>query len=116
MTAFPIQFRSARMVRVVVDSVVAVEDPLAPIVVPLALVSVLELPAAVLGALVPAPGVPVLPMGVVCVLCWPAPVAGSFDVVVGGVLCAMAALAMATVARLASKPLIVVDAVISETP
>jgi hypothetical protein len=81
--------RSARIVRwVVVDSVVVVvEDPLAPIVLPLVLVSVLEPPAAVLGVvlLVP-PGVPVLPIGVVCVLCWPAPVAGSFAVVLGGVL------------------------------
>jgi hypothetical protein len=105
---------------VVVDSVVVVVvvEPLAPIVLPLVLVSVLleppaavlgvllEPPAAVLGVLLepPAavlgvllvppvvpeaelpPGVPVLPIGVVCVLCCPAPVAGSFEVVLGGVL------------------------------
>jgi hypothetical protein len=116
-----------------VDSVVVVVvvDPLAPNVLPLlVVVSVVALPVPVPLAVpvlpivpvlpaVPAsvlPGVPVLPMGVVWVLCWPAPVAGSLEDVVGGVLCAMAAPAMATVARPASKLLIGVDAVISETP
>jgi hypothetical protein len=90
-----------------------------------------ELPGAVLGVpLVPglaepapvvpgvplAPGVPVEPMGVDCVLCWPAPVAGFFESDVGGVLCASAVPAIATAARPASTPLNGVDAVISETP
>lgn len=108
--------RSARAVRRVVPAVVsagAVEDPLAPIVelLPVEPVAVLELPvvalelpvAAVLppvlpvvpvlpveGAALPLPvaGVPVLPIGVVCELCWPAPVAGSFTAGFGGVACA----------------------------
>ena len=81
--------------------VVVVEPPLAPIVLPLllgvvplalVLVSVLELPAAVLGLVELLPlaaagvlDVPLSPIGVDCVLCWPAPVAGSFEVL-GGVL------------------------------
>jgi hypothetical protein len=125
-------FFEATLVSVVVVSVVVVVVvPLAPIVLPLVLVSVLVvpavlggvelLPAAVLGALLLSvvvllllPGVPVLPIGVVWVLCWPAPVAGSLEVVVGGVLWAIAAPAIATAAKPASMPLI--DAVISETP
>ncbi len=60
---------------------------------PAAVLGVLELlPAAVPGLVllppVPAAGdfcAPVSPIGVDCVLCWPAPVAGSFEVL-GGVL------------------------------
>jgi hypothetical protein len=85
--------RSGRIVRlratlvsvsVLVDSVVVVVvEPLAPIVLPLpvvpelVLVSVLVLPVA--------GGVPVAPIGVDWVLCWPAPVAASLDGL-GGVL------------------------------
>jgi hypothetical protein len=106
----------------VVVSVVVVVLPLAPMVLlPLLVVSVLGLPAAVLGVVVLLPaavlgvvvllpaavlgllplaaalgalllapdvlpfGVPVLPMGVVCELCWPAPTAGSFELGFGGV-------------------------------
>jgi hypothetical protein len=97
------QLRSARiffeatLVSVVVVSVVVVVvEPLAPMVLlllllgVLLLVSALEAPAAVLGVLplVPAAGLlaaPVSPIGVDCVLCWPAPVAG-FLLVLGGVL------------------------------
>ncbi|HXE50835.1 MAG TPA: hypothetical protein VN663_20840 [Ramlibacter sp.] len=119
------------MVSVVVVSVVVVvvvEPPLAPIVLPpllgvellLVLESVLEPPAAVLGLVELLPlaaagvlDVPLSPIGVDCVLCWPALVAGSLEVL-GGVLCAIAA--MATAAKPASRPLNGVDAVISETP
>jgi hypothetical protein len=126
--------RSARAVRrvVLVPAVVSagiVEEPLAPIVellpvVPEAVLElpvepvVLELPVAavlppVLPVVAPAPvvGVPVLPIGVVCVLCWPAPVAGSFTAGLGGVACAKALPAMATAARPASSPFNWVDAV-----
>jgi hypothetical protein len=90
------QLRSARAVRLEVESVVAllealvsagaVDDeegvdgvvPLAPIVLLPVLLPVL--PAAVL----PPAGVPVVPMGVVLVLCWPAPTAGSFTAGLGG--------------------------------
>jgi hypothetical protein len=37
-----------------------------------------------------AAGVPVVPIGVLCWLCWPAAVAGFGDVVLGGVPCALA--------------------------
>ncbi len=130
------------MVSVVVVSVVAVvdEEPVAPIELPLGLVLVLELSLGLvllvleLGLVLPlvlplapmlpvAPegvplfaGVPVLPIGVVCVLCWPAPTAGSLAAAFGGLLCAIAEPAMAMAARPASTPLIWVDAVISENP
>jgi hypothetical protein len=74
-----------------------------------------ELPAAVPEVPL-APGVPVEPIGVDCVLCWPAPVAGSGVPEAGGVLCASAVPAIATAAMPASTPLNGVDAVISETP
>lgn len=63
----------------------------------------------------PAP-VPVLPMGVFCELCWPAPVAALGLAVVGGVLCATAVPTTATVAKPASRVFSGFVAVISETP
>lgn len=59
-------------------------------------------------------GVPVALIGAPWLLVWPAPVAGSAAVGFGGVLCAMATLAMATVAALASRPLRSLDVCISE--
>lgn len=118
-----------RWVVVVSVVVVVVLDPLAPIVLALLPVSALGL-AEVLGlagvlALLPAAGlspvlapvlgVPVLPMGVDWLLCWPAPAAGSLEVVSGGVLCAIAEPASAMAAKPASTPLRGVDAVM-ETP
>jgi hypothetical protein len=84
---------SLGLVLVLVSELVAVDDPLAPIVL-LVPVSVLGLPpAAVLPvvplvpeAVLPSAGVPVLPMGVVWELCCPAPVAGSLAAGLGGVL------------------------------
>jgi hypothetical protein len=115
--------RSARAVRLV-DFVMSVEDvPLAPIVLDdelgelepaVVLVSVLVLPEA-LGVLVlplvlpaavlPPEGVPVVPIGVVWVLCWPAPTAGSLAAGLGGVLWANAAAATVRAARPAKAPL-----------
>jgi len=68
-----------------------VDEPLAPMFEELPLLVVL---LAVL--LVVPPGVPVLPIGVLCELCCPAPTAGSLAAVFGGVLCAIAAPATAT--------------------
>jgi hypothetical protein len=58
-----------------------------------------------------APGVPVVPIGVPCELCWPAPVGALVDPEVGGVPCAMAVPITATAAAPASRPLMDVDAV-----
>jgi hypothetical protein len=105
----------------VVPELPAVVPPLVP-ELPAAVPLVPELPGVVpeLPAAVPevplAPGVPVEPIGVDCVLCWPAPVAGSGVPEAGGVLCASAVPAIATAAMPASTPLNGVDAVISETP
>jgi hypothetical protein len=62
-------------------------------------------------AVPPPAGVPVAPIGVSWLLCWPAPRAGSAAVGLGGVLCAMAAPEMATAARPASRPLRVDEAI-----
>ena len=89
------------------DAALGVEEPLPAavlglVLLPAALPGLVPLPAAVPGLvllpaavpglvllpLVPAAGlldVPLSPIGVDCVLCWPAPVAGSFAVL-GGVL------------------------------
>jgi hypothetical protein len=105
----------------VVPELPAAVPPVVP-ELPAAVPLVPELPGVVpeLPAAVPevplAPGVPVEPIGVDCVLCWPAPVAGSGVPEAGGVLCASAVPAIATAAMPASTPLNGVDAVISETP
>ena len=65
-----------------------------------------ELPDGAVGAVEPCaagavlPGVPVLPMGVSCVLRWPAPTAGSVAGA-GGVACAKAKLTVAAAAAAA---------------
>ncbi len=61
------------------------------------------------------PWVPVVPMGVLCELCWPAPVAALGLAVVGGVPCAMAVPTTATVARPASNVFSGFDAVIGDS-
>jgi hypothetical protein len=105
----------------VVPELPAAVPPVVP-ELPAAVPLVPELPGVVpeLPAAVPevplAPGVPVEPIVVDCVLCWPAPVAGSGVPEAGGVLCASAVPAIATAAMPASTPLNGVDAVISETP
>ena len=122
------------MVVVSVVVVVVDDDPEAPIELPLGLVVVLELVLGlVLLSVLVAPlapmlpvepedvpllfaGVPVLPIGVACVLRWPAPSAGSFEPGFGGLLCANAEPAMAMAAKPASTLLMWVDAFISETP
>jgi hypothetical protein len=94
------QLRSARGARVDAPESVAivVEPAVAPAVEPeLIEPEVAPVPAAVEPALEPAaepcaaapvlPGVPVVPIGVFWVLCWPAPTAGSVAGA-GGVLCA----------------------------
>ena len=69
------------------------------------LVELPEEPLVVPAAELAPPGVPVLPMGVCWLLCWPAPVAGSLAAGLGGELWAMAAPLIATAATPASTPL-----------
>ena len=90
------------------------EPPDAPIVEPEAPLAPEDEPAPMV--LPPAPLVPVLPMGVPCELCWPAPVAALGLLVVGGVPWAMAVPTTATVAKPASNVFSWFDVVISETP
>jgi hypothetical protein len=136
----PAQLRSARAVRLrvpleaVVVSVLVeplapmLPEPLVPELVPLApmvepeplvppaVLPVVLLPPEVVPAAVPLlVGVPVAPIGVCCVLRWPAPTAGSLAAGLGGVLCAMAVLVMATAATPASRLLSVMDAVMVDS-
>ena len=67
--------------------------------------------ACVVPVAAPPPPTPVVPIGVPCELCWPAPVAAFGLAVVGGVPCAIAVPTTATVARPASHVLSVFDAV-----
>ena len=72
------------------------------LVLPLLLPVLAELPA--LPDMPPLPeGVPVLPIGVVWELCWPAPCAGLGLAGWGGLLCATAVPTTATVAKPASN-------------
>jgi hypothetical protein len=86
-----------------------VVEPELPDVVPLAPIEELEplpdvVPDVLPAAVLPVAGVPVVPIGVVWLLCWPAPLAGSVALGFGGVLCAMAE-PMARAAAPASRPL-----------
>lgn len=65
----------------------------------------------VVAVAAPPPPTPVVPIGVPCELCWPAPVAALGLAVVGGVPCAMAVPTTATVAKPASNVFSVFDAV-----
>ncbi|AEG93867.1 hypothetical protein [Ramlibacter tataouinensis] len=99
------------------DEPVLPVEPLAPMVLlepelPEPMVLPLELPLW-------ADGVPVVPMGVPWLLCWPAAVPvpeAPVLLVLGGVPCAMAVPTMATAATPASRPFSWVDAVIRKTP
>jgi signal-induced proliferation-associated 1 like protein 3 len=96
-----------------------VEPAVLPVVPPVE-PAVLPVPEPVVAPIEPEPevppGVPVVPIGVFCVLRWPAPVAGLAELVVGGALWATAVPTTATVAKPASRPLICCDAVIALTP
>lgn len=74
----------------------AVDDAVPVVVVLEPVIGVVALPV-VLPVVLP-PGVPVVPIGVDWVLCWPAPTAGSLIAAFGGVPCANAEPAMTTAA------------------
>ena len=61
------------------------------------------------------PGVPVVPIGVCCELCWPAPVAASFLAGLGGLPWAIAVPMTATAATPASRPLRFLDALMTNS-
>jgi hypothetical protein len=93
------------------DAVLSVLEGVLPAVEPEDIVLPVEpeAPVAPIAPLLSA-GVPVAPIGVFCVLRWPAPTAGSLGAVVGGLPWASAEPANATAATAASRPLIEVFA------
>jgi hypothetical protein len=93
---------------------------LAPVVLPDVLPVLAEpvfvLPEDAAPAVAPPAGVPVVPIGVPCELCWPAPTGALLTAGLGGLPWAIAVPIRATVATPASRPLSWFDAVIVRTP